>query len=134
MTEVTLSGLGKTYPGAARPALDGLTLAIASGELTALLGPSGCGKTTAMKMIAGLLEPSAGDIAFDGRSILTDSPDKRGAVMVFQNALLFPYMSVADNVGFGLKMRKLPKAQIDARVAAMLEQVQLPGLGDRSSA
>jgi ABC-type Fe3+/spermidine/putrescine transport system ATPase subunit len=99
--------------------------------LTALLGPSGCGKTTTMKMIAGLLDPSSGDVTFDGRSILRDKPENRGVVMVFQNYLLFPYMSVADNVGFGLKMRKVPKPEIDARVAEMLALVQLPDLGRR---
>jgi ABC-type Fe3+/spermidine/putrescine transport system ATPase subunit len=131
MTRVLLSGLTKTYPGTAAPALDRLDLDVPSGELTALLGPSGCGKTTTMKMIAGLLAPTAGDITFDGRSILRDRPENRGVVMVFQNYLLFPYMSVADNVGFGLRMRKVPKAEIAARVAEMLALVRLPDLGSR---
>ena len=131
MTRVLLSDLTKTYPGAKAPSLDRLTLDIASGELTALLGPSGCGKTTTMKMIAGLLEPSSGDITFDGRSILNDRPEHRGVVMVFQNYLLFPYMSVADNVGFGLRMRKVPRDQIAAQVAEMLALVHLPDLGAR---
>jgi ABC-type Fe3+/spermidine/putrescine transport system ATPase subunit len=131
MTRVLLSSLTKTYPGAANPALDRLTLDVPSGELTALLGPSGCGKTTTMKMIAGLLTPTSGDITFDGRSILREKPEDRGVVMVFQNYLLFPYMSVADNVGFGLRMRKVPKDQIAARVAEMLALVKLPDLGRR---
>ena len=131
MTRVLLTDLTKTYPGAKAPSLDRLTLDIASGELTALLGPSGCGKTTTMKMIAGLLEPSSGDITFDARSILRDRPEDRGVVMVFQNYLLFPYMSVADNVGFGLRMRKVPKDQVAARVAEMLALVKLPDLGAR---
>jgi ABC-type Fe3+/spermidine/putrescine transport system ATPase subunit len=131
MTRVSIKALTKTYPGAAKPSLDQLTLEIPSGELTALLGPSGCGKTTTMKMIAGLLEPTAGDVTFDGRSILKDKPENRGVVMVFQNYLLFPYMSVADNIGFGLKMRKVPKSEIAARVAEMLALVQLPELGHR---
>jgi ABC-type Fe3+/spermidine/putrescine transport system ATPase subunit len=134
MTRVLLTGLAKTYPGAATPALDGLTLDVPSGVLTALLGPSGCGKTTALKLIAGLLQPSSGEITFDGTSILQQKPEARGAVMVFQNHLLFPHMSVADNVGFGLRMRHLPKGQIAARVAAMLERVQLHGLGRRRPA
>ncbi|MGQ0564208.1 MAG: ABC transporter ATP-binding protein [Gemmobacter sp.] len=134
MTRVLLSDLTKTYAGAASPALDRLSLDIASGELTALLGPSGCGKTTTMKMIAGLLEPTSGDITFDGRSILRDRPEDRGVVMVFQNYLLFPYMSVADNVGFGLRMRKVPKDRIAARVAEMLALVKLPDLGARRPA
>lgn len=108
-----------------------MTLDVPTGELTALLGPSGCGKTTTMKMIAGLLTPTSGDITFDGRSILKEKPENRGVVMVFQNYLLFPYMSVADNVGFGLRMRKVPKDQIAARVAEMLALVKLPDLGGR---
>ena len=131
MTHVSITNLSKTYPGAATPSLDRLSLQIPSGELTALLGPSGCGKTTTMKMIAGLLEPSGGDVTFDGRSILRDKPEDRGVVMVFQNYLLFPYMSVADNIGFGLKMRRVPKTQIAGRVAEMLALVKLPDLGTR---
>jgi ABC-type sugar transport system ATPase subunit len=118
MTHVSITNLSKTYAGASAPSLDRLSLEIPSGELTALLGPSGCGKTTTMKMIAGLLEPSGGDVTFDGRSILRDKPEDRGVVMVFQNYLLFPYMSVADNIGFGLKMRKVPNDQIAADRAA----------------
>jgi ABC-type Fe3+/spermidine/putrescine transport system ATPase subunit len=131
MTHVSITNLSKTYQGAIMPSLDSLSLEIPSGELTALLGPSGCGKTTTMKMIAGLLEPSGGDVTFDGRSILRDRPEDRGVVMVFQNYLLFPYMSVADNVGFGLRMRKVPKAEIADRVAKMLALVKLPDLGAR---
>lgn len=131
MTHVSIQSLTKVYPGATVPSLDRLSLEIESGELTALLGPSGCGKTTTMKMIAGLLEPTSGDVTFDGRSVLNDKPEHRGVVMVFQNYLLFPYMSVADNVGFGLKMRKVDKAEIDRRVTSMLEQVKLPDLGQR---
>ena len=131
MTHVSIKSLTKTYPGAAKPSLDRLSLEIPSGELTALLGPSGCGKTTTMKMIAGLLVPTSGDVTFEGRSILKDKPEDRGVVMVFQNYLLFPYMSVADNIGFGLKMRKVSKAEIDTRVADMLALVKLPDLGRR---
>lgn len=131
MTHVSIKELTKVYPGADAPALDRLSLEIPTGELTALLGPSGCGKTTTMKMIAGLLEPTTGDVTFDGRSVLRDKPEDRGVVMVFQNYLLFPYMSVADNVGFGLKMRKIDPAEIKRRVGEMLELVKLPDLGDR---
>jgi ABC-type Fe3+/spermidine/putrescine transport system ATPase subunit len=134
MTQVSIKALTKTYSGAPKPALDHLSLEIPSGELTALLGPSGCGKTTTMKMIAGLLEPTSGDVTFNGRSILRDKPEHRGAVMVFQSHLLFPYMSVADNIGFGLKMRKVSKPEIAARVAKMLALVQLPDLGHRRPA
>jgi len=131
LTHVSIKELTKVYPGATVPSLDRLSLEIPTGELTALLGPSGCGKTTTMKMIAGLLEPTSGDVTFDGRSVLKDKPEDRGVVMVFQNYLLFPYMSVADNVGFGLKMRKKDPAEIKRRVSEMLELVKLPDLGDR---
>jgi ABC-type Fe3+/spermidine/putrescine transport system ATPase subunit len=131
LTHVSLQNLSKIYPGTQSPALDNLSLEIPTGELTALLGPSGCGKTTAMKMIAGLLEPSSGDITFDGKSVLDEKPEDRGAVMVFQNYLLFPYMSVAENIGFGLKMRKTEPEQIKKRVGKMLDLVKLPDLGNR---
>ena len=131
MTSIAITDLGKTYPNAARPALDGLSLTIPAGSLTALLGPSGCGKTTALKIIAGLIGPTSGDVAFNDTSVLTLPPDKSGAVMVFQNPLLFPHMSVAENIGFGLKMRHLPKPEIAARVADMLTLIQLPDHGPR---
>ena len=131
MTRVSIIDLSKTYPGAAAPAVDKLSLELPSGESMALLGPSGCGKTTTMKMIAGLLAPSSGDVTFDHRSVLNDKPEQRGAVMVFQNNLLFPYMSVADNIGFGLRMRKLAGRDIAVRVAEMLALVKLPDLGRR---
>ena len=131
MTHVSIKNLTKVYPGSTEPSLDKLSLEIETGSLTALLGPSGCGKTTTMKMIAGLLVQTSGDVTFDGRSILNDKPENRGVVMVFQNHLLFPYMSVADNIGFGLKMRKVDKSEIDSRVLEMLDLVKLPDLGLR---
>ena len=134
MTGLTLTNLTKQYPGAGQPALHGLTLAAKSGSMIALLGPSGCGKTTAMNLIAGLIEPTSGDVLFDGRSVLNDPPETRGAVMVFQNPLLFPHLDVAANVGFGLRMRGVARAEIDARVADMLAMVQLSGLGSRRPA
>ncbi len=131
MTQVTLSRLTKRFDEKSNPAVDQLDLEIESGKLTALLGPSGCGKTTTMKMIAGLLRPTSGDISFDGESILGIAPEDRGVVMVFQNYLLFPYMSVAENIGFGLKMRKVDRREIRSRVSDMLDLVQLPGFEDR---
>lgn len=131
MTQVSISNLNKIYPGATVKAVDDLNLEIESGGLHALLGPSGCGKTTTMKMIAGLLKPTSGTIAFNGVDQTPIPPEKRGAVMVFQNYLLFPYMSVGENVGFGLKMRGVDRATIKQKVAEMLELVQLPGVEDR---
>lgn len=131
MTRVSLIDLGKTWPGIARPALDGLSLEIAKGELVALLGPSGCGKTTALRIIAGLIQPTSGDVHFDGRAVLRLPPERRDAVMVFQNHLLFPHMNVAENVGFGLRMRGFQSADIAVRVEEMLSLVQLPDIGGR---
>ncbi|MCA9999989.1 MAG: ABC transporter ATP-binding protein, partial [Anaerolineales bacterium] len=130
MTEVCLHHLTKRYDNH-HTAVDDLCLTLPSGQITALLGPSGCGKTTVLKLIAGLLAPSGGDIVFNGRSVLPISPEKRGAVMVFQNHLLFPTMTVFDNVAFGLKMRGERPEVIAKRVEAMLAQVRLPGFGPR---
>ena len=131
MTGVNLSALSKTYANAAQPALDDLSLDIAPGSLTALLGPSGCGKTTALKIIAGLLAPTTGNVAIGGKSVLSLPPNQRGAVMVFQNPLLFPHMTVAENIAFGLTMRRRPKLEIATKVAEMLALVQLSTLGAR---
>ncbi len=131
MTRVTLESICKTYPGGDEPAVDDFSLEIDSGRLVAFLGPSGCGKTTTLKMIAGLIQPSSGRIHFDGEDILPIPAERRGAVMVFQNYLLFPYMSVGANVGFGLKMRGVHKREIQKRVADMLALVKLPDIAKR---
>lgn len=129
MTAVHLVQLTKHY--GAMTAVNQLDLAVASGELIALLGPSGCGKTTTMRMIAGLLTPSTGDVLFDGQSMLAVPAEKRGAVMVFQKHLLFPTMDVRQNVGFGLKMQGVSAREIEKRVSQMLELVRLPGYEKR---
>lgn len=127
---ITLHHLTKSYNGHT-PAVHDVSLTIPAGQMTALLGPSGCGKTTLLKLLAGLLAPTSGDICFGEQSVLGIPAEERSAVMVFQNHLLFPYMNVADNVGFGLKMRGVAKATIARRVAEMLELVKLPGLEKR---
>ena len=129
MTQLALQGLRKTYPGAGQVAVHGLDLTVASGSLTALLGPSGCGKTTTMKLIAGLIAPDAGEVLLDGAAITALPPERRGVTMVFQNALLFPHLTIAENVSFGLRMRGA--TGISETVAAMLSRVRLDGLGDR---
>ncbi len=129
MTHVTLKNLTRRFDEVV--AVDNLNLEIDSGELTAFLGPSGCGKTTTLRMITGLLVPTEGDVLFDGKSVLTVPTEKRGAVMVFQKHLLFPTMSIAQNVGFGLRMQGMKKDEISARVSEMLELVQLPGFETR---
>ena len=128
-TRVDLVGLTKHY-GSAHPVED-FSLTIEPGRVTALLGPSGSGKTTLLKMIAGVLQPTSGDIRFDGESVLDLPAPERDAPMVFHNALLFPHLTVEDNVGFGLRMRKTPATERSRRVAEMLELVSLQDLGTR---
>jgi ABC-type Fe3+/spermidine/putrescine transport system ATPase subunit len=129
MTTVQLQGLTRRFGDVV--AVNNIDLEVKSGELVALLGPSGCGKTTMLRMITGLLVPSEGDVLFAGKSVLTVPTEKRGAVMVFQKHLLFPTMTVGQNVGFGLRMRRVPKLEIEAQVKEMLELVQLPGFENR---
>ncbi|SDE91897.1 ABC transporter ATP-binding protein [Limimaricola pyoseonensis] len=131
MTRLTLDGLTLHHPGAERAALSELALKVERGEMLALLGPSGCGKTTALRVVAGLIAPDAGDVRLDGESVLRLPPEKRDAVLVFQSGQLFAHMTVAANVGFGLRMRRTARAEIARRVGEALEQVQLAGFGDR---
>ena len=114
-----------------RAAVDGVTLDIAAGEFFSLLGPSGCGKTTSLRMIAGFELPDSGRVHVAGRDI-TDLPvHKRDMGMVFQSYALFPHRTVAENVAFGLRMREVPKPDIERRVKAALAQVALTGLEER---
>jgi len=113
------------------PVVDRVSLVVEPGTLTALVGPSGCGKTTTLKVVAGLLEADAGDVLFDGRSVLGLPAERRPVAMVFQKPLLFPHLSVGDNVGFGLRMRKVAKAERRRRVGQALELVRLQDLADR---
>ncbi|WP_298952683.1 ABC transporter ATP-binding protein [uncultured Methylobacterium sp.] len=108
-----------------------VSLAIRPGEIVSLLGPSGCGKTTTLRMIAGLEHPDAGEIRIGGVLVNAVAPWKRNIGMVFQNYALFPHMSVAENVAFGLAMRREGRAAIDAKVAAAMAQVRLAHLADR---
>ena len=117
--------------GADGPALEDLSLAVEPGELVALLGPSGCGKTTALKIVAGLLRPTAGDVRVAGRSVVGTPPERREAAMVFQKPLLFPHMNVARNVGFGLRMRGAPKEEADGKVYEALRRVRMEGFAAR---
>jgi iron(III) transport system ATP-binding protein len=102
---------------------------IEDGEFFTLLGPSGCGKSTILRMIAGLEEPDGGRILFGARDVTRDPPNKRGIGMVFQNYALFPHLSVAQNVAFGLEVRKESSSEVKRRTSAALEQVQLEKLG-----
>jgi len=131
MSSVTLQQLSHNYSDSPHPAVDHVNFSIRKGELVSLLGPSGCGKTTTLKLIAGLLKPTSGDIYFDESRVTDVKPERREAVMVFQNYLLFPYMSIEENVGFGLRMRRLSKKEMVARVGRMLTLMGLEELKDR---
>ncbi|HVQ39119.1 MAG TPA: ABC transporter ATP-binding protein [Pyrinomonadaceae bacterium] len=112
-------------------AVSDVSLDVERGEFFGLLGPSGCGKTTTLRMIAGLEKPDAGVIEFDGNDITNLPAEHRGFGMVFQNYALFPHLNVAENVAFGLRARRRPKAEIHDRVKSSLELVQLPGYEKR---
>lgn len=113
------------------PVLSDFSLEVKPSELVALLGPSGCGKTTILKLIAGLVPPSQGDIAINGVSVNRVPTEQRRAAMVFQKPLLFPHLSVADNVGFSLKMKRVSPPEAARRVEQALVEVKLEGFGDR---
>jgi len=115
MASITLSGVGKVYPDGTR-AVTALDLQIADGELMVIVGPSGCGKTTTLRMTAGLEEISEGEIHIGERLVNTLDPRERDVAMVFQNYALYPHMSVFDNLAFPLRARRLPKAEVRARV------------------
>src|SRR5262249_32077556 len=112
-------------------AVDRLDLDVSDGEFVTLLGPSGCGKTTTLRMVAGFIEPDAGEIWFDERRVTDVPPHRRNTAMVFQSYALFPHMTVAENIAFGLKMRHLPAAEQAARIGEALDMVSLRGLEAR---
>jgi putative spermidine/putrescine transport system ATP-binding protein/spermidine/putrescine transport system ATP-binding protein len=124
-----LAELTKIFGGSR--AVDRVSLSIEPGSMVALLGPSGCGKTTTLRMIAGLLQPNAGEIYLDGAPISRVPVHRRNIGMLFQNYALFPHMSVAQNIAFGLETRGLARAAIDERVADALQLVQLDDYGER---
>jgi len=126
---VRFEGVAKRFAG--QPAVNGVTLDIREGEFFALLGPSGCGKSTLMRLLAGLETPDAGRILLDGRDMAGVPAHARPVHMMFQSYALFPHLSVAQNIAFGLKSRRLPRAAIAARVEEMLALVRLEGLGKR---
>jgi len=126
MADITLDNLVKKF--GRQTAVDHLNLAIKDKEFVAILGPSGCGKTTTMNMISGLLKPDSGQVLFDGKVMNKVPPGKRGVGFVFQNYAIFTYMTVYDNIAFGLKVNKVPPGTIDKEVKGVAELLQVDHL------
>ncbi|TGD95289.1 ABC transporter ATP-binding protein [Methylobacterium nonmethylotrophicum] len=126
---LTITGAEKRYGASA--VLGGVDLAVGSGEFVSLLGPSGCGKTTLLRIVAGLVAPDRGRVVLDGRDITRSPPHRRDVGVVFQNYALFPHLTVAENVAFGLKAKGHPKSEIPAAVARFLALVQMAPFADR---
>jgi putative spermidine/putrescine transport system ATP-binding protein len=129
MAKLELRNLVKRY--GAFTAVGGVSLEVDHGHVVGLLGPSGCGKTTTLHMLAGFLQPDEGAIVVDGKEIQALPPERRNTGMVFQNYALFPHMTVAGNIAFGLEMRSVPKADLAERTKRALDLVRLTGFGDR---
>src|SRR6266849_3203818 len=125
MSRLAIRELTKLYANVA--AVQGVDLHIAEGEFVSLLGPSGCGKTTTLRCVAGLETPTNGRILFGERDVTQLPPEKRNIGMVFQNYALFPHMTVAENIGFGLDMRGIRETDARSKVDAVMEMVQLGG-------
>ncbi|GAA0178329.1 ferric ABC transporter ATP-binding protein [Clostridium sediminicola] len=128
--DIILKNITKKYKDSV--AVDNVSLDLKQGELIALLGPSGCGKTTLLRIIAGLISNDDGEIYFNGEDISNWSAQKRNTAMVFQNYALFPHLNVEQNIGYGLKVRKLPKTKITDKVRLALKRVELDGFEKRS--
>jgi multiple sugar transport system ATP-binding protein len=130
MATVELKGIGKVYDGGVR-AVDNADITVADREFVVLVGPSGCGKTTTLRMIAGLEDITEGELLIDGKLVNDVPPKDRDIAMVFQNYALYPHMSVYDNMAFGLKIRKYPKTEIQARVKEAAQILDIEELLDR---
>jgi len=132
MIDVELESVSKRFAKSSEAAaVDDVTFTIGAGEFFTLLGPSGCGKTTTLRMVAGFYFPTMGHIRFGGQDVTRLAPNKRDTGMVFQNYALFPHMTVAQNVAYGLKVRRVSRADANRRVAEALAQVHLEGYGSR---
>lgn len=129
MGKLTLENITKKYGEIT--VVNNINLSIEEGEFVSFLGPSGCGKSTTLRMISGFIQPTSGEILMNDSNITQIPPNKRDTSLVFQNYALFPHMTIGDNVGYGLKMRKVPKKEIKERVIDMLKLVRLDHLIDR---
>lgn len=133
MTGLSVENLSVTYPGTPPvEAVSEASLEIHQGEIVGLLGPSGCGKSSLLAAVVGITEPSSGTVKWDGTDLTHTPVHERGFGLVFQDGQLFPHRSVADNIGFGLEMARVPADERRSRVADMLDLVGLPALGDRA--
>src|SRR6266545_6542785 len=132
MASLDLAKLTKRYPGVV--AVDAIDLSVGHGEFVCLLGPSGCGKTTTLRMIAGLLEPDAGEIRVGGKVVSSTRavvpPERRNMSMIFQSYAVWPHMTVRENVAYGLKMKSLPEAEKRSRTDALLAATKLTAQAD----
>ncbi|MGA0539523.1 sn-glycerol-3-phosphate import ATP-binding protein UgpC [Neotabrizicola sp. VNH66] len=131
MAAITLSNVSKTYPGARAPSVADIDLTIRDGEFIVLVGPSGCGKSTLLRMVAGLEEITGGEVRIANRVVNRVDPADRDIAMVFQNYALYPHMTVRENMAYGLKNRKTPAAEIEARVAEAARMLELAPYLDR---
>jgi len=133
MSKLALTGIGKHFGPSV--AVQDVTLELSEGEFVSLLGPSGCGKTTTLRMIAGFMRPTAGKIEMNGRLLSSPehavAPERRGMSMIFQSYAIWPNMTVAENVAFGLKLRRLSRVEVERRVGSILDVVQLGALRGR---
>jgi ABC-type Fe3+/spermidine/putrescine transport system ATPase subunit len=134
MAYLECANLSKKYPHRAAPAISDVSLSVTAGEMLALLGPSGSGKSTVLKLIAGIERPDSGDILLAGQSLLDVLPNRRGAILMFQKAYLFPFLSISENIAFGLKVKGVRRETIRERVANMLTLVELSGIERRMPA
>jgi putative spermidine/putrescine transport system ATP-binding protein len=129
-TPIEIRGIRKTYGGV--KALDSIDIDVEPGEFLTLLGPSGSGKSTLLMIIAGFIRPDSGSILVEGNELVIRPPHRRDIGLVFQNYALFPHMTVAENIAFPLRYRKVGKAEAGERVARALSMVRLDGFGERS--
>jgi multiple sugar transport system ATP-binding protein len=131
MPQVELKDVTKTFPHGARPVLDGFCLSVEDGESVAIVGPAGCGKTMALRLIAGLDQPTGGEIRIGDRVVNEAPPKDRDVALSFQNDALYPHLTVYRNIAFGLLMRKTPRPEVDRRVRQAAEMLGISNLLDR---